>query len=38
MTFIGCEIDPGHFDVACKRVEAYWQRTRAEEEPLALFA
>lgn len=25
-TFVGCEIDPGHFDVACKRVQAYWQR------------
>ena len=33
-SFVGCEIDPGHFDVACKRVEAYWQRTEAEQGPL----
>jgi len=25
-TFIGCEIDPGHFDVACRRIEAYYQK------------
>lgn len=25
-TFIGCEIDPGHFDVACRRIEAFYQR------------
>ena len=30
-TFVGCEIDPGHFDIACKRVQAYWQRTEAEQ-------
>ena len=24
-TFIGCEIDPGHFEVACKRVQAFHQ-------------
>ena len=23
-TFIGCEIDPVHFDVACRRIEAYY--------------
>jgi len=22
--FIGCEIDPGHFDVACRRIEAFY--------------
>jgi DNA modification methylase len=25
-TFIGCEIDPTHFDVACRRIEAYYQK------------
>lgn len=29
-SFVGCEIDPQHFEVACKRVEAYWQHTEAE--------
>ena len=24
-TFVGCEIDPDHFEVACKRVEAFHQ-------------
>lgn len=37
-TFVGCEIDPAHFDVACKRVEAYWQRTEAEQDDGPLFA
>lgn len=37
-TFIGCEIDPGHFDAACNRVEAYWQRTEAEQADGPLFA
>jgi site-specific DNA-methyltransferase (adenine-specific) len=27
-TFIGCEIDPGHFDVACRRIEAYYARMK----------
>lgn len=37
-SFVGCEIDPDHFEVACKRVEAYWQRTEAESQPGPLFA
>lgn len=37
-SFVGCEIDPEHFEVACKRVEAYWQRTEAESQPGPLFA
>ena len=37
-SFVGCEIDPDHFEVACKRVEAYWQRTEAESHPGPLFA
>lgn len=37
-SFVGCEIDPQHFEVACKRVEAYWQRTHADEELMPLFA
>lgn len=36
-TFVGCEIDPGHFEVACKRVEAYWRRTESESLPGPLF-
>ena len=24
-TFVGCEIDPDHFEVACKRVQAFHQ-------------
>ena len=31
-TFIGCEIDPGHFDVACKRVQTYWDRQDMSEQ------
>lgn len=25
-TFIGCEIDPGHFDTACRRIEAWHEK------------
>ena len=26
MSFVGCEIDAGHYDVACRRVEAFYAR------------
>jgi len=35
-SFIGCEIDPKHFEVACARIEAAWNHI--QPEPLALFA
>lgn len=27
--FIGCEIDPAHFEVACQRIEAAWRMMTA---------
>ena len=27
-SFIGCEIDPGHFEVACQRIEAAWAQMK----------
>ena len=31
--FIGIEIDPGYFDIACKRIEEAWRQPRLFEEP-----
>ena len=31
--FIGIEIDPGYFDIACKRIEEAWKQPRLFEEP-----
>ena len=31
--FIGVEIDPGYFDIACKRIEEAWKQPRLFEEP-----
>ncbi len=31
--FIGIEIDPGYFDIACRRIEAAQRQTRLELEP-----
>ena len=33
--FIGIEIDPGYFDIACKRIEEAWRQPRLFEEPKA---
>lgn len=32
-TFIGIELDPGYFDIACRRVEAAMRQPRLELEP-----
>ncbi len=36
--FIGCEIDPGYFDIACRRIEEAYRQPRlfAEPEPKAV--
>jgi len=31
--FIGIELDPGYFDIACKRIEEAWRQPRLFEEP-----
>jgi site-specific DNA-methyltransferase (adenine-specific)/modification methylase len=31
--FIGIELDPGYFDIACKRIEQAWKQPRLFEEP-----
>jgi site-specific DNA-methyltransferase (adenine-specific)/modification methylase len=31
--FIGVELDPGYFDIACKRIEQAWKQPRLFEEP-----
>jgi DNA modification methylase len=31
--FIGIELDPGYFDIACKRIEEAWKQPRLFEEP-----
>ena len=31
--FIGIEIDPGYFDIACKRISEAWKQPRLFEEP-----
>jgi DNA modification methylase len=31
--FIGCEIDPGHFETACKRIREAWQADRSSLFP-----
>jgi DNA modification methylase len=31
-TFIGCEIDPVHFDVACRRIQAFYDRQNGGEQ------
>jgi DNA modification methylase len=31
--FIGIELDPGYFDIACKRIEEVWKQPRLFEEP-----
>jgi site-specific DNA-methyltransferase (adenine-specific) len=31
--FIGIEIDPGYFDIACKRIEEAWKQPRLFDEP-----
>jgi DNA modification methylase len=31
--FVGCEINPGHFDTACKRIEAELASPRLFAEP-----
>ena len=28
-SFIGCEIDSGHFDIACKRIEEFYEKQGA---------
>jgi hypothetical protein len=32
-SFIGIELDPGYFDIACKRIEEAWRQPRLFEEP-----
>jgi hypothetical protein len=32
-SFVGIEIDPKHFDIACKRIEAAWREPRFFDEP-----
>jgi DNA modification methylase len=31
--FIGIELDPDYFDIACKRIEEAWKQPRLFEEP-----
>jgi DNA modification methylase len=31
--FIGIELDPGYFDIACRRIEEAWKQPRLFEEP-----
>jgi len=31
--FIGIELDPGYFDIACKRIEEAWKQPRLFAEP-----
>jgi DNA modification methylase len=31
--FIGVELDPGYFDIACRRIEEAWKQPRLFEEP-----
>ena len=31
--FIGIELDPGYFDIACRRIEEAWRQPRLFEEP-----
>ena len=39
LPFVGCEIDPAHFEVACARMEKTWaQMQPQEDEHLPLFA
>jgi len=33
--FIGIELDPGYFDIACKRVREAWKQPRLFDEPKA---
>jgi site-specific DNA-methyltransferase (adenine-specific) len=33
--FIGIELDPGYFDIACKRIEEAWKQPRLFAEPKA---
>ncbi len=33
--FIGIEMDPGYFDIACKRIEEAWRQPRLFDEPKA---
>jgi DNA modification methylase len=33
--FIGIELDPGYFDIACKRIEEAWKQPRLFDEPKA---
>ena len=33
--FIGIEIDPGYFDIACRRIEEAYKQPRLFEEPIA---
>jgi len=33
-SFVGCEIDPAHFDVACRRIEKFLENTTVEALPL----
>jgi site-specific DNA-methyltransferase (adenine-specific) len=33
--FIGIELDPGYFDIACKRIEEAWRQPRLFAEPKA---
>ena len=32
-SFIGIEIDPGYFDIACRRIEEAYRQPRLFEEP-----
>jgi DNA modification methylase len=34
-TFIGCEIDPTYFDLACRRIESAYKQPRLFAEPVA---
>jgi hypothetical protein len=33
--FIGIELDPGYFDIACRRIEEAWRQPRLFDEPKA---
>jgi site-specific DNA-methyltransferase (adenine-specific)/modification methylase len=36
--FIGCEIDPGHFDIACQRIERAWKHLSGKANPPSFAA